>query len=201
MAYNSIEFFALFLPAVILLYQLCKDKYRWVVLLIASYTFFFMFSKFLLLYNIGTVLITYAIAHYLGKLNIAKPKDKDEKKHFASKKKKILALGIIINLLVLAFLKYTNAFGDVLSSISKMFGEGFSFKHLEILVPIGVSYYTFQAISYLIDIYRKTIEPESNIAKIALYLSFFPTLVEGPITRFSDISNEIFSGNPITYDN
>lgn len=201
MSYNSIQFFAIFVPALIVIYQICAQKYRWIVLLLASYMFFIYSSGALLIYNFITVIITYVAADILTKISSKKAADKQEKKLKNKRKKQILALGIVLNFLILLVLKYTNFLGSNIFALINKFGASVEYKKISFLVPIGISYYTMQAVSYLIDVYRGTVSKEKNIFKLSLYLSFFPTILEGPIARYSDISSTMFAGNAITYEN
>lgn len=201
MSYNSIMFFAVFLPTIIILYQLCKEKYRWIVLLVASYAFFIYASGILLLYNILSVVITYATAWIIDKISLVKAGDKQEKKRNTRRRKQYLAVGIVLNFLILLILKYTNFLGQGISGMLGGLGVSWEYKNISFLVPIGISYYTMQAVSYMIDVYRGTVKREKNIFKLSLYLSFFPTILEGPITRFSDISDTMFAGVPVSYEN
>ena len=194
LAYNSPLFFAAFLPLVAIVYQIMPKKYRWAVLLVADYGFFFMWSKFLLVYNIATTFITYLFGRKLGSMKKA-PEGVD-RKVFKKKKHRIVVLGVLINLGVLIVLKYTNFIG---SSVASLFGS--SFTAMSIAVPIGISYYTLQCISYLSDVSNKKIEAETNFFKFALYTSFFPTILEGPITRFGDMAENLFAGHSITAQN
>ena len=194
LSYNSPLFFAAFLPLVAVIYQLTPKKYRWAVLLIADYGFFFMWSKFLLLYNVATTFMTYLFARKLSSMKKA-PEGMD-RKVFKKKKHRILVVSVLLNLAVLVVLKYTNFIG---SSVTSLWGG--SFTALTIAVPIGISYYTLQCISYLSDVSSKKIEAEQNFFKLALYTSFFPTILEGPITRFNELSADLFAGYSITADN
>jgi len=192
--YNSPLFFAIFLPSVAILYQIMPKKYRWAVLLVADYGFFFVWSKILLLYNVATTFMTYLFARKLSSMK--KAPEGTDRKVFKKRKHRILVLSVLLNLAVLAVLKYTNFIG---SSVMELFGG--TFTALKIAVPIGISYYTLQCISYLSDVSNKKIEAENNYFKLALYTSFFPTILEGPITRFGDMAENLFAGHSITPEN
>jgi D-alanyl-lipoteichoic acid acyltransferase DltB (MBOAT superfamily) len=176
----------------------------------ASYLFFFMFSRFLLIYNIITVIITYYVVKFIEQIANKSVTTSKEKALVKKRKKQILALGIVSNLLILLILKYTNFFGgfftQLINDVNSLFKEASDMQALEyqpirFLIPIGISYYTLQAISYIVDVYRGTTKAEPNIMKVALYMSFFPTIVEGPITRFNQVSQKLFSGENIDYYN
>ena len=194
MAYHALSYFALFIPVLMLVYSLVPSGFRWMVLLCADYVFFWIWSGWLLLYNVAASLFTWIIGMKLESMKKI-PKDVD-KKQFKKKRKRILVTGILCNLLVLIALKYTNFLGENIWNLA-----GSEWKKLNILVPIGISYYTLQEISYLSDISSGKITAEKNPAKLALYLSFFPILVEGPISRYSEISDDLYAGKDISYEN
>ena len=182
--YSAPMYFAVFLPAVILLYQICPQKLRKFVLLFANYTFFFIWSKFFLIYQVITMFITYLSAKVID--------------HTTNKKiKKIsLIIAILINLGVLVVLKYTNFFGE---NIFAIFHQPFT--PVRLIAPIGISYYTLQMISYLMDTSSGKIHSNHSILDFAVYASFFPTLIQGPITRFNEVKDSIHTCSPITYQN
>ena len=190
-SYNSILFYLGFVPMIMILYSIFPRKYRWITLLFANYAFFFVWSKKLIVYNLVTTWITYLFGKKLSSMKKV-PVNVDRKK-FKKQKKTILAISVLINLVVLIVLKYTNFLG------STIFGS--SFTALSIVAPIGISYYTLQNISYLVDVSNKKIEPAHSFFDLSLYNSFFLTIMEGPITRFSDMIDQLKSGNPITPEN
>ena len=182
--YSAPLYFIAFLPAVMILYQLCPQKFRKYVLLLANYVFFYTWSKFFLVYQVITMVITYISAEVID--------------HTTNKKiKKIsLIIAILINLGVLVVLKYTNFFGE---NIFAIFHQPFT--PVRLIAPIGISYYTLQMISYLMDTSSGKIHSNHSILDFAVYASFFPTLIQGPITRFNEIKDSIHAGNSITYQN
>ena len=182
--YSAPMYFAVFLPAVILLYQICPQKFRKFVLILANYAFFFIWSKFFLVYQVITMFITYQSAKIIDRITNKKIK------------KISLIIAIIINLGVLVILKYTNFFGE---NIFAIFHQAFT--PVRLIAPIGISYYTLQMVSYLMDTLSGKIHTDHSIVDFAVYTSFFPTLIQGPITRFSEVKDSIHACNPITYQN
>ena len=182
--YSAPLYFIAFLPAVIILYQLCPQKFRKYILLLANYAFFYTWSKFFLVYQVITMVITYVSSKIID--------------HTLNKKTKkfILFLAIVINLGVLVILKYTNFLGE---NIFAIFHQPFT--PVRLIAPIGISYYTLQMVSYLMDISSGKIHADHSIVDFAVYASFFPTLIQGPITRFNEIKDSILACNPITYQN
>ena len=180
MEYHLLTYNLLFLPVVLILYQLTPAKKRWLVLLATDYIFFWMISGKLIFYFLVATLVTYGtgqILAYTTEHATVRGKALTKKKRF------ILAGGILITLGMLIVFKYLKVFG------------------LTLIAPIGISYYTLQTISYMTDVYRGTVKPDKNIAKVALYLSFFPQIMEGPISRYSETADSLFAGKGIEYKN
>ena len=197
MSYHLLAYFAIFLPVVILIYQITPQKFRWMILLAADYVFFWMISGKLILYLLFATIMT----HYIGLWLETAAQAGGSAKQVTKRKRKVLAFGILVNLTILIILKYFNFFGENLSALSNMLSLGWEYKKIDFMVPIGISYYTLQTIAYMTDVYRGTIPAEKNIVKIALYLSFFPQIMEGPISRFSETAEALWSGKRIEFEN
>lgn len=197
MSYHLLAYFAIFLPVVILIYQITQQKFRWMILLAADYVFFWMISGKLILYLLFATIMT----HYIGLWLETAAQAGGSAKQVTKRKRKVLAFGILVNLTILIILKYFNFFGENLSALSNMLSLGWEYKKIDFMVPIGISYYTLQTIAYMTDVYRGTIPAEKNIVKIALYLSFFPQIMEGPISRFSETAEALWSGKRIEFEN
>ncbi len=191
MSYHSIGFFAVFLPIVVVLYQLCAEKHRWILLLAANLVFFWLWSGTGVVYLLAAVVITWFFGEKLK--NMDKPPEGMDRKTFKKKKKLVLTAGILCVLSLLVVLKYTNFIGSTLM--------GSSWTAIKIYIPIGISYYTLQAIAYLCDISSKKGEAAPSIGKLALFMSFFPTICEGPIARYGEIGEQLQEGRPVTYEN
>lgn len=195
-----------FLIILFLVYYLLPKKLQWPVLLVASYSFYYICNPVYLIYILVTTVAVYFIA-----LKIAHDKDiqsqylkahkeelsKEEKKAYkASAKKKQfnwLLIGLIVGIGILAVIKYTNFTISNINGILSVFGSSKQLSFINIIVPMGISFYTFQAIGYLIDVYRGTCEAQKNFFKFALFVSFFPQLVQGPISRYSDLAASLYS--------
>ena len=198
MSYHLVKYFALFLPVVIVLYQIVPKKFRFAVLLCADYVFFFLFSKWLIFYLLGSTLITHFTGLWLEKTEQSGAYKGAE---LTRRKRRILALGIISNLGILIVLKYFNFIAGNVTGLINVFGGDIDFTPIKFLVPIGISYYTLEIIGYLTDVYRNTQKAEHNIAKTALFLSFFPQTMEGPICRFHQTADKLYAGEGISYTN
>lgn len=198
MSYHLIAYFAIFLPAVVLAYQLTPQKFRWMTLLTADYLFFWMISGKLVLYLLFATVMTHYIGLWLENVSLTA---EGTAKQITKKKRYVLAFGILVNLAILIVLKYFNFFGQNLSALSELFSLDWEYRRIDFMVPIGISYYTLQTISYMTDVYRGTVKAEKNIVKIALYLSFFPQVMEGPISRFSETAETLYAGRRIEFEN
>ena len=196
--------FLIFAAAVVLAYYLTPVKYRWVTLLIASYAFYAISSIKTLIFMVATTVITFYGGRRLGQINaehkayLAEHKSelsRDDKKELKAKvqsrKKKVVAVILIFNFGVLAFLKYFRVYITALI-------PGIN---LGILIPLGISFYTFQAAAYIIDLYRVKYDADDNIAKFGLFMSFFPQIIQGPIARHDQLAAQLYEGHRFEYKN
>ena len=191
MLFNSIEFL-LFLPTIFILYWFVFNKnlkYQNSLILASSYVFYGWWDhRFLSLIFLST------IVDYVIGLNISNQSSK--------KKQKLLLWGsVLFNLSVLGFFKYYNFFVD--SWVELFSSVGYEIKSvwtLNIILPVGISFYTFQTMSYTIDIYRKKLEPTKDFISFASFVSFFPQLVAGPIERASNLLPQILKKREFQYD-
>lgn len=181
MVFSSIVFLGAFLPTFLLLYYLCSSRaWRNCVLLAAS----------LLFYAWGEPIWVAAMAaltliDYLGGLLVGHIQNSGAKKAF-------LALMIVLNLAMLFLFKYFNFLMDSVDSLVRLFGgAGFSYAAFPFAMPIGISFFTFQALSYVLDVYRGDAAPQKNYFNLLLYISMFPQLIAGPIVRYADVDYEI----------
>lgn len=196
MTYVSVGYLFVFLPVVMLIYQLCPQKKRWIVLLFASWIFAFSLSRFLILWMLLTTVTAYGAGRYIG---LMKQGDLS-RKAFKKKKNRIMKLGVTGVLLILVVLKYANFILSTLIDVVNLFGTHISFHPLDLVTPIGISYYTLEAISYLVDVSRGEIRPEKNLGRFAMYISFFPKLMEGPISRYGEVQDDMHAMKDITFD-
>jgi len=177
MLFNSIDF-AIFLPLVFILYWTISQRSLSVqnmLIVCASYLFYGWWDyRFLALIALSTVV----------DFIVAKQLQKEERKQ---RRKQLLLISLIFNLGMLAFFKYFNFFIESWVDAWQMFGISMQTATLKIILPVGISFYTFQTLSYTIDVYRKKIEPTSNFIQFAAFVSFFPQLVAGPIERASHL--------------
>ena len=205
MLFASYEFIG-FVLVLFALYYLVPKRCQWPLLLLASYVFYFLANPWYLVFITVTSLTVYGCGLWMGKIaatqkeylsknkeNLSKEDKKTYKNQMKQKKWRVLLLGLLFNLGILAVIKYTNFTIYNINSLLHIFGSKARLGFIDILMPMGISFYTFQALSYLIDTYRGTVEPEKNVFKFALFVSFFPQLVQGPISRFGDLSKTLYS--------
>lgn len=178
MLFSSMIFLWLFLPVVFILYYILDKRFRNLLLLIASIIFYAWGGVSYTLIMFSSIIINYLFALLI---------DKAIEENNKLKKKIYLALCVIVNLSILGYFKYTDFAISIINSISGK--ELISLKN--IVLPIGISFYTFQALSYVVDVYREQNKAQKNIINLALYISFFPQLIAGPIVKYHDIDNQI----------
>ena len=170
MTFNSWEFL-LFYPIVLLLYFVLPKKAKWPMLLVASYFFYMCYQAELVFLIFGTTLVSWVMSNVIERTE--KPKYK----------KLALAVTLITSLGVLFFYKYFDFLAGTVFDIAALFGNKGNRFALNLMLPVGISFYTFQTLSYVIDVYRGEVETEKNFFFYALFVSFFPQLVAGPIER------------------
>jgi D-alanyl-lipoteichoic acid acyltransferase DltB (MBOAT superfamily) len=187
MLFNSLEFIAFFL-IVTCLYFLVSHKYRWVLLLVANYYFYMSWKpEFLVLIMLSTV-----VDFYCSK-QIAKTQ-------LATRKKIYLMVSLGINLGILCFFKYANFITGSLADFLDLISIDINLPYSHIILPVGISFYTFQTISYTIDVYKWKIQPEKHLGIFATYISFFPQLVAWPIERAAHLLPQFREHHLFTWD-
>lgn len=201
MLFTSYEFIV-FLLLVLVSYYLVPRKFQWQLLLLFSYVFYALADPRYLIFILVTTISTYLVSLKLDAMNATssaylkehKELSREEKKAYKAKVKagkwSWLLLCLILNIGILSVTKYTNF---VISNINNLFaGEG-PLQLIDMIVPMGISFYTFQTMSYIIDVYRGKQEAQKNPFKLALFVSFFPLLVQGPICRYSEVESTLFA--------
>lgn len=186
MLFNSLSF-AIFLPIVLAVYWILPNKYRWVLLLIASYWFYMSWNPKYVVLILFTTLVSYATGIAI------------EKQESPRKKKFIVVLACIASLSVLFFFKYFNFVCESIANVVLLFGLPIEPIVLNFLLPVGISFYTFQTLSYVIDVYRGTVSAEHHFGKYATFVSFFPQLVAGPIERTENLLPQIKEEHSFDY--
>lgn len=210
MSYFSPVYFVCFLPIVALLYSLVPKKAKPYVLLVSSYAFFWSLSGKLL----GYLLLSTASIHHFGlwldKIQTEKkaavkllPREerKPLKKKFDNKQNLVVAFAVLLHIGLLLVLKYTPFFTANINTLLAHFDVDFCVPEPKFMIPIGISFYTLQAVSYITDVRRGVIKADTNLPRLALFMSFFPQIMEGPIVRYENTAISLFEGKKIEYKN
>lgn len=176
MVFSTNIFLFIFLPVTLIVYFLLDEKYRNVFLLLASLFFYFWGEPRFVLVMIASILL-----NYVGGIVIEATQKKTE-----IVRKLIIAIFLVLNLGMLVIYKYLDFFIDTFNFITRK-----NIPLLEIALPIGISFFTFQGLSYLVDVYRGDVIAQKNPLSLGLYISMFPQLIAGPIVRYIDVEKEI----------
>lgn len=188
MLFNTIDF-AIFLPVVVLIYYLIPHKLRWMLLLGASYFFYMSWKvEYILL------IITSTLVDYISGIRMARLPDRKSRLPW-------LILSLCVNLGLLFFFKYFNFATENLNLLFQKVGLDMDLPMMQLLLPVGISFYTFQTLSYSIDVYFGRQKAESHLGYFALYVSFFPQLVAGPIERYSRLAPQFRIRQGLSYEN
>ena len=187
MSFNSIAFL-MFFPVVTCLYFLCPQRWRWAWLLAASYFFYMSWRAEYLLLIVASTLVDYFAALGMGRTT-----QKRIKRFY-------LLTSLFFNLGLLFSFKYFNFLNDGLRSVFAGAGGSYPVANFDILLPIGISFYTFQTLSYTIEVYRGRKEPERHLGIFAVYVAFFPQLVAGPIERAQNLLPQFLEAHRFDYD-
>lgn len=187
MLFNSIEF-VLFFPTAVAFYFAFPHRFRWVLLLAASYLFYMAWEPGYVVLIWASSLVDYIAALVLGAVTRR------------GWRRATLGLSIGVNLGLLFFFKYYNFFADTLRPLLEAAGWTIQLPYAHVLLPVGISFYTFQTMSYTIDVYRNHTRPERHLGRFALYVAFFPQLVAGPIERPNNLLPQFLERHEFDYD-
>ena len=170
MVFSSIPFLYYFLPAVMLVYFLAPGKLKNAVLLLFSLLFYGWSEPRLLALMVITILLFYLCGLAIGK----------------TRRRAFLVLGVVLGVGLLAVFKYADFF---IGSINA--ATGLSLPMLRLALPVGISFYTFQCLSYIVDVYRGSVPPQRNLVSFGAYVALFPQLIAGPIVRYAHVAREL----------
>ncbi|MGB0383268.1 MAG: MBOAT family O-acyltransferase [Ardenticatenaceae bacterium] len=187
MLFNSIDFL-IFFPIVVTLYYLTPFRYRWALLLAASYYFYMSWKAEYLLLIVTSTLIDYCVG-----IQISQTKEQARRKTW-------LLLSLFSNFGILLGFKYFNFFGETITTALNQVNIFYNVPAFDLLLPVGISFYTFQSLSYSIDVYRGEKEAERHLGIFALYVAFFPQLVAGPIERSTHLLPQFYQKHEFDYD-
>lgn len=184
MVFSSTIFLCVYLPLVLLGYYICPKKGKNLFLLIVSLIFYAWGEPKYVFLMIFSILVNYVFGLLMDK-------HRENKKRL----KLLLVISVIIDLGLLSVFKYTDF---IITNINSVFGAGFDL--LNIALPIGISFYTFQAMSYTIDVYRDDVRVQRNLIDFGMYITMFPQLIAGPIVRYTDVQDQLAERNVTTAD-
>lgn len=184
MVFSSTIFLCVYLPLVLLGYYICPKKGRNLFLLIASLVFYAWGEPKYVFLMIFSILVNYIFGRLMDK-------HRENKKRL----KLMLVLSVVIDLGLLSVFKYTDF---IITNVNAIFGS--SFDLLKIALPIGISFYTFQAMSYTIDVYRNDVRVQKNLIDFGMYITMFPQLIAGPIVRYADVQDQLAERSVTTAD-
>lgn len=182
MLFNSVSFLAFF-PTILIIYFLIPSRSRKIFLLAASYFFYMCWNP-----RYAVLIAASTITTFLVGIGIEKIRSKKAQQQ---KEKLLLGIGIFFNLAILVFFKYINFIWSNICIVLNAMHIYTDNRYFDIILPVGISFYTFQALSYVIDVYREKVKAEKNFVQYALFVSFFPQLVAGPIERSSNLLKQI----------
>ncbi|MDO4546671.1 MAG: MBOAT family O-acyltransferase [Clostridia bacterium] len=190
MLFNSWQF-ALFFTIVLIAYYLIPKGKRWMMLLAASYYFYMSWNPALITLMLASTAVHYVCALYIG----GKGRNK------RGTRKLVMIAGISFSLAILFLFKYFDFFSASAGYVAGLFGARYEPLLLNLTLPMGISFYTFQTFSYTIDVYRREVEPERNFFRLSLFVSYFPQLVAGPIERYDRLNPQLVEEHDFDYDN
>lgn len=182
--------FILFVAAAVAGYYLMPKRVQWVWLLLFSYIYYASSGIKLLFFLIYSTLVTYAAGRLLS---VVRTSCRDKKK-IRKYGRLIIAGGLVLNFGMLAVMKYTNF---VILNINSLFGTDLDF--VSLLLPLGISFYTFQSTGYMLDVYWGKCDPEKNVLRFALFVSFFPQILQGPIGRYSRLAGQLYTSRSFDF--
>ena len=213
MTLTSLSFYLLVL-ALLVLYYLVPKRFQWVVLLIGSYAFYAFVCLRYMGFIVITTLTTYfgargmdAMTAHMEQTVAAHKQDwereerKAYKKRCKSRRKALMIAILLLNFGILAVLKYYNFFAESMETLFASVGLTASLGHIGLLLPLGISFYTFQSMGYVLDVYREKVPAERNVGKLALFVSFFPQIIQGPIGVYDQLAHQLYAEHRYSFDN
>lgn len=206
--------FLIFVFAIFAVYYLVPKKQQWVVLLVASIFFYALCGVQNACYILFTATTVYLATRWMYSISsdqktyfkenkevLTKEEKNIIKKKNQTKRRFIMIATLLFNLAILCVFKYSNFVIDQMNGVFQWFGNPASFSSVDFIVPLGISFYTFQSIGYLVDCYWEYYEPERNYFKVLLFVSFFPQITQGPISSFEQLSEQLFTEHKFDYQN
>lgn len=209
MSYTSLQFIIFVFIIAVVYYLLPVKKYQWFVLLAASHIFYFLVSCKAFIFILFTTVSSWGAGMIMDRIISERDRqikenktvwDRSEKKAYRAKIQKkliaVLLITLVCNFGILIFLKYYNFMAGGLGTLLHH-----QFRSLSLLLPLGISFYTFQSMGYVIDIYNENINAQRNLLKYSLFISFFPQIVQGPISEYEQLGNQLLAERRAEYEN
>lgn len=201
--------FLIFCLILLVIYYVIPQQFRWTVLLAGSIIFYYLSSKWLIAFPLIETIIIFALGLLLDKKNVeikdlkksdfSDEEKKEIKKNCKRSKKRYVVIGIILSILAIIVTKYASFVLENANGLMHLFHIDKTFSIESILLPLGISYYTLEAIGYLVDVYRGVIPAEKNVFTLALFLLYFPKVIEGPISKFKNLREQFFEKNALDF--
>ena len=209
-SFSSMSYLVIFLPVCLVLYALMPARAKKYFLLVASFAFYWLVSGTLIIYLILSIFSVHYFGLWLDRINAEKKatlagcereQKKEIKAKFQRKGRLALFLAALAHIGTLLVLKYSPFFTFNINSLFSLIGISFRFEIPSFLQPIGISFFSLQAFSYIFDVYRGTIKADTNIWRLGLFMSFFPQIVEGPICRYDQTAQKLWNVSQIKFEN
>ncbi len=209
-SYFSVAFLVIFLPVSVVVYAVIPQRARKYFLLIASFAFFWLISGQLIAYLCLIIMGVHYFGLWLDRIQTQKsaalkavPKEEKKalKKVYLHRSRRVLLFAAVLMIGGLLVIKYSPFFTTNVNSLLLLLNIPIQFDIPSYIMPIGISFFTLQAVSYLFDVYRGLIKADDNILRLALFMSFFPQIVEGPICRYGQTANQLWNVKQIEFEN
>lgn len=209
-SFFSMTYLFVFLPVCLIVYAITPKKAKKYVLLAESLLFFWLVSGVLVAYLLLSAVSIMCLGLLIGKLQekqraavkeLPKEEKKAVKQEFIKKQRAVVFLGVLIHIGLLLVLKYSGFFLGNINTLLAAFNCPFEMYVPSFAMPIGISFFSLQALSYIVDVYHGLVKPDKNFARLLLFLSFFPQIVEGPICRYGQTASQLWEVGSIKYRN
>lgn len=207
--------FVIFLIVAYIVYYIFPKRYQWISLLCVSYCFYAFAGLKAIFFILLTSITAFFAGKAIGKINdeyevaireykgpnpkITRAEKGQIKAEEDKRKRRIMILVLILNFGLLIVLKYSQPIADMFNSLCSVLHIQYEIPQFSMIIPLGISYYTFQAMGYIIDLYRRKYSPEKNLAHFMLFISFFPQLIQGPISRYDEFADQLFEPHRFDY--
>ena len=199
MLFNSIQFL-IFFPVVVFIYYIIPDKIKYLWLLVTSYYFYMCWNPKYILLMLFSTAVTYVSGLLIESVKKKEKAGTWDSKKCVTRKKMVVAASFILNISLLIYFKYINFGISILQKLFSVVHVDVVFPHFDIMLPVGISFYIFQALSYTMDVYRDEVYAEKNFFRYAVFVSFFPQLVAGPIERSKNLLKQLAVPKKFDFD-